>query len=1067
MEYPMHQRVFNQILQVSQLVIFTVIALSCTTQLPDDVALAYENLPKEMDFNMHIKPIISDRCFQCHGPDKNARKAGLRFDIQQGLFAKTESNKFVIKPGNINKSESIKRILSDDPEYMMPPPDAKIYLSAIEKAAIVKWVEQGAEWKEHWSFIPLEKIDPPSVDEVWKKSNAIDNFIYERLVREGLTPSPRANKEQLLRRVTMDLTGLPPTISEIDGFLDNNSPNAYERVVDRLLSSTEHAERLTLEWLDVARYSDSHGFHADGLRLMWPWRDWVIKAFNENMPYSEFVKQQLAGDLMPNATKDQILATAFNRNHPMTAEGGAIDEEFRIEYISNRTNTFGTAFLGLTIECAKCHDHKFDPISQKEYYQLSAFFGSVKELGMTGDDGNYGPLLMLTDDLIDEKISVFDSKISALEKVESIEAGKITAIIDFMESGSFEKVRPIAYHGFEKITKTDSSTYIDKRPWTKTAGEIELEKGVVGNAASFDNQYDKILMNKFGHFEMTDPFSVSVWVNPEEKTDKSMVIMGNSGSKNTMWRGWELYLDSANNVCIRLISSLPNNYIHVQTRKPIPVKKWTNIILTYDGSANASGLHLYINGSKPNEETKYDKLYKSIRPWGMNRKLDPSRALTFGKSNRGFSGDNGVYKGLIDEVAFFDKEIIPEQISNVYEQSGKGTLDFIYNPIKKQKISDELTNLRHEKLAMIDTITEVMVMEETPQPRKTYILTRGEYDRRGEEVDMSTPEKIMGFSKDYPKNRLGLSHWLFDKRNPLTGRVAVNRYWQMIFGRGIVSTANDFGSQGALPSHPELLDWLSVYFMESGWDLRALIRVMVMSSTYQQSSKVSKSLMESDPENILMARGPSHRWQAEFIRDNALASSGILNKQVGGKSAKPYQPEGLWIELGNFSHFLLRFEQDHDDNQYRRSMYTFIRRSSPPPFMTLFDAPNREVCTITREMTNTPLQALVLLNDPQFLETSRALAYRLKTESGPLLRDQITTGFQLVLSRKPSDEEIEVMETLYNAELEEFKKDEKGVIEYLNIGDFELPIELHIPEMAALTVLSNTLFNMDEMYTKR
>ncbi len=1062
----MNPRLFYMKLPFILLVYILAISQSCTSIIPEDVSIAYENLPKEVDFNMQVKPIISDRCYACHGPDKDSRKADLRFDTKEGLFAKTENGNIIIKPGNINKSEFVKRILSDDPEYMMPPPKSKLLLSPKEKAEIVKWVEQGAEWKEHWSYLPPESIEPPLIEKPWKISNEIDNFIYEKLNQEGLAPSPTAEKEVLLRRVTMDLTGLPPTISEIESFINDTSPNAYEKVVNKLLGSIEHAERLTLEWLDLARYSDSHGFHADGLRMMWPWRNWVIKAFHKNISYDDFVTQQLAGDLIPNASKDQILATAFNRNHPMTAEGGAIDEEFRIEYISNRTNTFGTAFLGLTVECAKCHDHKFDPISQKEYYQLSAFFGNVNELGMTGDDGNYGPLLLLSNDNTDAIINNLDRDITVLENEESIEDEHANSIIDYLNNKDFEKIKPIAHHGFERIIKTDSSKYLDHRPWTKTNGDVKLVKGIFKNAAYFDSEYNNVIMHKFGSFEMTDPFSFSVWINPDEKSDKTQVIMGNAGGKNTMWRGWDSYLDLNNNMCVRLISALPNNFIYVKTPDVVPIGEWTNIIVTYDGSAKASGLHIYINGKQSNEKIVHDHLYKSIVPWGMDRK-PVDRPLRLGKSYRSSTGDNGVYKGHIDELTFFDVEILAQQIPSVFERSGKGNLDFIYNPISKKKVSESLLELRKEKLLSIDTIPEIMVMEETPTPRKTFILSRGEYDKPIEEVNMGTLEKVLSFSEDFPENRLGLSYWLFDERNPLTARVAVNRYWQMIFGRGIVRTANDFGSQGALPSHPDLLDWLAVYFMDSGWDLQALLKLMVMSNTYQQSSIVNKSLAEVDPDNILLARGPSHRWQAEIIRDNALAASGLLYKKVGGKSAKPYQPEGLWIELGNFSHFLLRFNQDHDNNQYRRSMYTFIRRSSPPPFMTLFDAPTREICTITREMTNTPLQALVLLNDPQFVEASRALAYRLKTEGGASLQDQISTGFQLVLSRKPRIEEIDLMKSLYNKELEEFRKDQKGTEEFLKVGDFELSHELNNPEMAALTVLANTIYNMDEMYTKR
>ncbi|MDA0194974.1 MAG: DUF1553 domain-containing protein [Bacteroidetes bacterium] len=1035
--------------------------------MPEDVATAYERLPEKVDFNIHIKSVLSDRCYQCHGPDEHARKANLRFDNKNGLFAKAESGNYAFVPGNISRSEAIKRILSNDPEYLMPSPKSNHTLNAAEKAAIIKWVEQGAEWKEHWAFIPPEKGTVPEETDGWVSKNEIDLFIQDKLINKDLSPSPEAEKSRLLRRVTMDLTGLPPTIPEMEDFLNDPSESAYEKVVDRLLNTVAYAERMTLEWLDLARYADSHGFHADGERTMWPWRDWVIQAFKDNKPYDQFVSEQLAGDLMPNATKEQITATAFNRNHPMTAEGGAVDEEFRVEYVSNRTNTLGTAFLGLTIECARCHDHKFDPISQKEYYQMSAFFNNVKELGMTGDDGDFGPMFKLTSEVTDQELVLLEQKITEWETRSKAQKEKLVATGNFENNGDFEKVKPILQHSFTQLTKTDSSEFLDKRPQT-IQNNTDPVAGISGEGRRFNHQDDLITINKFGQFELFEPFSVSVWVNPEEETGKTKVIIGNAGQKNNLWRGWDFYLDSTSQVAVRLISSLPHNYIHVKSGKAVPLNEWTQIFFSYDGSSRAEGIKIYINGEKTTSIVIYDDLYKSILPTNAARTRDP-RGLWVGKSYRTFGGDNGIFKGSIDELSVFDTEVAGSQVVSVYEQSKRGLTPVIYD-LKSQdyrETSNELISWRTKLLSMMDTIPELMVMEEMHKPRPTYVLNRGVYDAHEEEVKPGMPAKILGMSSEFPSNRLGLSQWLFDKRNPLTARVAVNRYWQMIFGLGIVSSANDFGSQGTMPTHPELLDWLAVEFMESGWDVRALIRMMVTSRTYRQSSKTSKELREKDGMNTWLARGPSYRWQAEFIRDNALASSGLLNDEIGGESAKPFQPDGLWLEKGNFSHFLYQYKKDEGEGQYRRSMYTFIRRTSPPPFMTLFDAPSREVCTIARERTNTPLQSLVLLNDPQFLEASRALAFRLKREAGDSLKDKIETGFQLVLSRPPSEKETEVFETLYQDEYEEFQKDIKGTTDYLAVGDFKVSENYDPIEIAALSVLSNTLFNMDEAYMKR
>ena len=1054
---------FKIIIENFFLITIFFLVLGCKKELPEYIAISYNELPDEIDFNLDVKPILSDKCYSCHGPDEGTRKAAMRFDTENGLYEKTLKGNFPVKSGNLSKSELIHRILSEDPAYIMPPSESHLNLTTREKAILVKWVEQGAKWKKHWAFIPPVKSIVPIISNNWTVVNEIDAFVFNKLIQYNLEPNIAATKEKLLRRVTIDLTGLPPTLNEINDFINDKSPDAYEKVVDRLLQSISHAERLTLEWMDVARYGDSHGYHADGSRMMWQWRDWTINAFFKNKPYDEFVTEQLAGDLMPNATKDQILATAFNRNHPTTAEGGAIDEEFRVEYVTNRTNTFGTAFLGLTLECAKCHDHKFDPISQKDYFQLFAYFNNIKELGMTSNDGNSGPLLLLTDSLFDEKMDRIQLKIDSLEVNENLTKLKFSSDLNFRTSNNFKKTKPIIHHSFESISPNKKKKMLDNISSSTVSKGVTLEKGIHGLAANFDDQYDQVDISKFKAFEKMDPFSVSIWVYVEKRSaDKTMTIIGNSSVKHELYRGWDLYLESNGQLSSRLISALPNNYIHIGIRDSIPLRKWTHVLMTYDGTSKAGGLNIYLNGQSSSKDIKYDHLYKSIIPQSKER-------LIVGKSPRGQTGDNGIFIGKIDELSIYDFEIPPPQVSHIYEQSKINQNHFAWNVDEESNtiLKSELKQLRQKQLEAIDTVKEIMVMQEMPDQRKTYILQRGAYNIYGDEVQRATPKQFSDIADDYPKNRLGLSQWLFDKKNPLTARVAVNRYWQMIFGRGLVSTTNDFGNQGSMPTHPELLDWIAIDFIESGWDLRHLIKKMVMSNTYMQSSKTNKKIQNIDPENNLLARTSSYRLQAEFIRNIALKSSGLLNEKVGGESVKPYQPEGLWIEKGNFSKVLLHYVQDHDDKQYRKSMYTFYKRTSPPPYMEIFDMPGRVNCIVSRERTNTPLQALSLLNDPQFVEASKSLAYRMKNEGSESIQDQITTGFLLVLSRKPSAKELEIMENLYMEELVNFKLNYNEATAYIEVGDYKIPKKFPVSEMAAMTLIASTLFNMDEMYTKR
>lgn len=740
-----------------------------------------QRIPEVVDFNFHIRPILSDRCFKCHGPDANQRKAELRLDTEAGLYQALKDNaeEHVIVSGKSKESELYRRIVAEDTAQVMPPANSILTLTDHEKKLIKKWIDQGAKYQKHWAFIPPKSHEVPEADEAWV-SNEIDGFVLAKMEEQNLEPNNQADPERLLKRVSFDITGLPPSLAAQEKFLQDNSPDAYEKAIDSLLDSPHYGEKMALSWLDVARYADSHGYQDDGYRTMWPWRDWVIHAYNENYPFDKFLTWQLAGDLLPDPTKEMLLATGFNRNHKITQEGGVIDEEYRIEYVTDRTNTFGKAFLSLTLECAKCHDHKYDPISQKEYFGTFAFFNQVNEKGLVGD--------------------------------------------------------------------------------------IQLAS-------------------------LADP---------------PKILITNDDVKN---------------------------------------------ILTF-----------------------------------VNKK---------------------------------EKEPVP-----------------------------------------------VMVMKDSSVIRPTYLLVRGAYDAPGEEVGFQVPETIYPYDTTrLSKNRLGLAKWLTDKNHPLTARVYVNRVWQEFFGAGIVKTSGDFGMQGELPSHPELLDWLALDFINHGWDIKRLVKQIVTSSTYKQSAEISKRKLGMDPENKYLSRAPRLRLPSELVKDHVLASSGLLVREIGGPSVKPYQPDGIWEMSTSGRGVLASYVQDHGDKLYRRGMYNFIKRTVPPPVMLMFDASNRDQCEVRRISTNTPLQALIMMNDPMVLEASRVLAQRLMLEDlSPEAR--IAKAFRLIMCRNGAEKELSLLNAYFNDEKQFFKSEPERASEKLKVGEYKQEKMSDVSETVALMQVISTLYNTDEAITK-
>ena len=1079
------------------LIVLFIFISGCALNIPQEIVLEMENLPDKIDFNYHVKPILSDRCYSCHGPDSKTRKAGLRLDIEEIAFSKLESGNHAFSKGDIYSSESAHRIINNDPNKQMPPPESNLSLSNREKALILKWIDQGAIWKEHWAFISPQKRQAS------KKSsslfeNEIDQFLYDKLLEKGLDFEPISSKESLIRKLSFDLMGLPPSIDQIDEFISDTISGNYDRLVDRMMNSQAFAERLTLDWLDLSRYADSHGLHADGSRNMWPWRDWVIKAFQRNMPYDQFVTWQLAGDLLPNATREQKLATAFNRNSPMTAEGGVIDEEWRLHYVFDRSETFSTAFLGLTVACAKCHDHKFDPISQKDYYQLSGFFNNIRELGMTGDDGDYGPLLYLPTSDQEKKLELLKSIIEKTKYKIDLTKQELDDVYNYI--GKLPTNREInnslvGYYKFDEVNPVKSnkkSAFLisnnsinkadyfvaDRNLNVKSNKAPKIVDGIKKNAFEFRSDYDRISISKeIPNFEWTDSFSIALWAQTnQKKNNKRQILLGTTGSKNNWWRGWDFYLDDKNYLNIRLINIAPSNMIHVRSKKPIEINQWAHLAFTYNGMGKAEGIKLFNNGVPFDFEIIINNLSKSIKPVSASGLKLEERPILVGKTYEFSTGDNGLFMGKMDELKIYDKPLSALELKIIYNQYFDDKIKYEKELIKDHWIKNHpkyiSLNKELEKNLIawrkeIEPVIEIMVMEEMSEPRKTYLYNRGNYNEPSESVSPNTPDVLPKMDKNYPKNRLGLAQWLFQENHPLTSRVAVNRYWQLLFGNGLVNTPTDFGVQGSLPSHPELLDWLAIYFEENNWNVRTLIKKIVSSRAYKQKSVFGHKKNAIDPNNIFLARGSSYRLPAEMIRNNALAVSGLLSNKLGGPSVKPYQPKGLWKEKNTFSLRLLEYQQSEGENLYRRGMYTFIKRGSPPPSLITFDATSREICTIKREKTSSPLQSLILLNDTQFFEASRVFAERIFSEAKNNIEQQIKYGFRLATSRFPKESEVSLLKDLYQNQLDYYRKNKYEAYKILTVGNSKkTKSQKNVDKIAAMTMVANTLLNLNESYYK-
>ncbi|SFE84705.1 DUF1553 domain-containing protein [Thermoflexibacter ruber] len=1052
-------------------------------------------LPEKVDFNFHIKPILSDRCFACHGPDNNARKAGLRLDTEEGAFGELPESKgrYAIVKGNLGKSRLFYHINATNPEEMMPPPESNLKLNEYEKALIGKWIEQGAEWKKHWSFIPPQKPEVPKVSNTSFIKNEIDNFILQKLEKEGLKPSPLVSKEKLIRRASFDLIGLPPTVEEIDDFLQDNSPNAYEKVLDRLLASPHFGERMAADWLDVARYADTHGYQDDMPRDMWPWRDWVIQAFNKNLSYKDFVTWQLAGDLLPNATDEHILATGFLRNHAQSQEGGIIDEEYRVEYVADKVNTLGRAFLGLTVECSRCHDHKYDPIEQKEFYQLYAFFNSTPETGWIPYKGTPGPTLEIMSNNVKEQLKAAQQAIR--EQAQKLAERKKQAESDFktweknfianpnlflakdlqkdlliylpFEDTLQDKFFDEREKKFKSITITPNKA--DKTIKGTVYGKktLQLVEGKIGKAFQFDGDNLVALGKLSGDFERSDEFSLMAYVKLTQKK-KDVPIIAKIEEFNDGQRGYELAV-TEDTLYVRINHLYPYNCLVVKAKSPILMNEWVHVGMSYDGSSRAEGIELFINGKKIDKNIEINHLYRTIKTYNRD---ENARNWDLQVGKRNFEGLNNKIIA-IDEVKIYGRKLSDleyEFLTHANPKANVGNLnsfDYYLNNYDKIYIGQKetLKKARQVEEQIRHPLIEVMVMKDLEKPRTTFILNRGQYDapQKDKQVSPATPENVLPLS-NYPKNRLGLAQWLFDDKNPLTARVYANRLWLMMFGRGLVNTVEDFGNQGALPSHPELLDWLAIKLKETNWDIKKMLKLMAMSATYQQSSQIDPKIQEKDSENILLAHAPNQRLTGEMMRDNVLAMSGLLVRKIGGKSVKPYQPEGIF-EITTSGRGVVAYEQGHGEDLYRRSLYTFWKRTVPPPAMITFDGSERNICVVKRQSTNTPLQSLVLLNDPQIIEAARVFAEKIIQKEKDTHK-RLIYAFRSATSRMPTDKEIEVLKSLYDKELANFKRYPQNAKALISVGEYRVNTNLNSAELAAMSIVASTIFNMSEAVVK-
>jgi hypothetical protein len=1136
------------------------------------------SIPERIRFNRDIRPILAEYCIKCHGPDPKSRQANLRLDTREGALAELEPGRFAIVPGRPDQSELWKRLVSRDNDERMPPPKAEKKPSAREVQLIRRWIEQGAPWEGHWSLMPLEEPPVPAVpDRSWART-FVDEFILARLREEGLRPSPEADRATLARRVTLDLTGLPPTPEEVEAFVRDPAPDAYERLVDRLLRSPRYGEHMARYWLDLARYGDTHGLHLDNYREIWPYRDWVIRAFNENMPFDRFVTEQLAGDLLPGGSLDALIATGFLRCHVTTNEGGSIEEEVYCRNVFDRVETFGQVFLALSLTCARCHDHKYDPVTQKDYYGLFAFFNSLDGSEMDGNRKDPPPTVKVPDPEQARELARLRERAAALEERLRAPAPDVDAAQARWEQEMAARFRaawtPLdleGTHGVPLAVREDKSVgpapdapaayelaVRGPRPAAARAFKLEILPPDGSDKAPFSIAEFEARIVSADSPDRPRPIRWLAAHLPSGARDKEGA-KAIDGKADTAWTGdarrrpalvlvaaEEIALGEGRTLRFRLTGSgvtrlrlsacgdleilkgvLPaafgpwhvlGPYPAADGRSPFDTEygpekgtdlsrehgglRWTRRDDVQDGKvvnlAKGAGAHflartiaapsarkltfsagsddalqVWLNGAA----VLTRNVRRAFRRYDADKvtlELEPGENFLLVKlSNFGTSEARFLFE-IVEEENSDLQEGVAAALSIPPERRTDAQRDALRRKYRRdhgpewRAIFRELALVRGEENALLDQVPTTLVYKERAQPKDAFILKRGEYDHKGAKVGRATPGALPPLPGDRPPDRLALARWLLDPRHPLTARVAVNRFWQQVFGTGLVKTSEDFGLQGEPPSHPELLDALAARFVAEGWDVKKLLRTLVLSSTYRQSSRVTPELARRDPENRLLARGPRFRMDAETVRDQILFLSGLLVERVGGPSVKPPQPEGLWEAVGYTGSNTYRFQRDPEAAKvFRRSLYIFWKRTSAPPMMTLFDAPSRESCIARRERTNTPMQALMLMNEPQCFEAARHLAQKTIREGGSTPEERAAWLIRRCALRVPTERDVADLAGLYRAQREIFGRAPEEARKAVSFGDLPPDPSIDPVELAAWTMVANTVLNLDEVVTKR